>query len=89
MNPMLTIAFVLLTGIVVGLGAVRIGPPSWLSHKLAGGPRVELTSALVGIAGAFIGFHIAALFELSTILLLVAGLIGAVLIVSAWRGIRL
>jgi len=89
MNPTLTILFVLLIGIVVGIGALRLNRPSWLTRTIAGGRRAELTSALVGVAGAFIGFHIAALFELGTILLLIAALIGAVAVVWGWREIKL
>jgi uncharacterized membrane protein YeaQ/YmgE (transglycosylase-associated protein family) len=89
MNPTLTILFVLLIGIVVGIGALRLNRPSWLTRTIAGGRRAELTSALVGVAGAFIGLHIAALFELGTILLLIAALIGAVAVVWGWREIKL
>ncbi len=60
MNPTLTIILVLVIGIVVGIGALRVNRPNWLTRQIAGGRRAELTSALVGIAGAFIGgwiFH--------------------------------
>jgi uncharacterized membrane protein YeaQ/YmgE (transglycosylase-associated protein family) len=89
MDPTLVIVLVLLIGIVVGLGAVRIVRPSWLTQTLAGGRRAEFTSALVGIAGAFIGFHIAALFELSSIVLLIAAVIGAVVVVWVWREVKI
>lgn len=89
MDPTLTILLVLLIGIVVGIGALRVNRPSWLTRQIAGGRRAELTSALVGIAGAFIGFHIGALLVLSTLLLLIAALIGAVVVVWAWREVRI
>lgn len=89
MDPSLIVLLVLLIGIVVGVGALRLNRPSWLTRTIAGGRRAELTSALVGVAGAFIGFHIAALFELGTILLLIAALVGAVVIVWGWREIKL
>ncbi len=89
MDPTLTILLVLLIGIVVGIGALRVNRPSWLTRQIAGGRRAELTSALVGIAGAFIGFHIGALLVLSTLLLLIAAIIGAVVVVWAWREIKL
>jgi len=89
MNPTLTVLVVLVLGIAVGLGALRLNRPSWLTQTIARGRRAELTSALVGVAGAFIGFHIAALFELGTILLLIGALIGAVLVVWGWREIKL
>ena len=89
MDPTLTILLVLLIGIVVGIAALRVNRPSWLTRQIAGGRRAELTSALVGTAGAFIGFHVGALLVLSTLLLLVAALIGAVVVVWAWREIKL
>ena len=61
MTPTLTFIIVLLIGIIVGIAAQRMARASWLSRQIAGGRRADLTSALVGIAGAFIGFHIAAL----------------------------
>ena len=88
MNPTLTILLVLAIGIVVGIGALRVNRPSWLTRQMAGGRRAELTSALVGIAGAFIGFHVGALLVFDTIILLVLALIGAVLVVWAWREVR-
>lgn len=89
MNPTLTIILVLVIGIVVGIGALRVNRPNWLTRQIAGGRRAELTSALVGIAGAFIGFHVGALMVFDTIILLLFALVGAVLVVWAWREIRL
>ena len=89
MDPTLLILLVLVIGIVVGLGALRINRPSWLTRQIAGGRRAELTSALVGIAGAFIGFHLVALFSVGTIILLLAAVIGAVVVVWGWREIKL
>jgi uncharacterized membrane protein YeaQ/YmgE (transglycosylase-associated protein family) len=89
MSPTLIVLLVLIIGIVIGLGAVRIVRRSWLTQKLAGGRRAEFTSALVGVAGAFIGFHAAALFALSTIVLLVGAAIGAIVVVWVWREVRI
>jgi uncharacterized membrane protein YeaQ/YmgE (transglycosylase-associated protein family) len=88
MNPTLTILLVLVIGIVVGIGFLRVNRPSWLTRQIAGGRRAELTSALVGIAGAFIGFHIGALLVFDTIILLLFALVGAVVVVWAWREVR-
>ena len=90
-NPILMFIIVLLIGIVVGVAAQRMAPASWLSSQIAGGRRADLTSALVGVAGAFIGFHIAALVALSAgmIVLFIATVIGAALVVWGWREIKL
>jgi uncharacterized membrane protein YeaQ/YmgE (transglycosylase-associated protein family) len=81
---------VLVIGIAVGLLFQRMTGRGWLTRQLAGGRRADLTAALVGIAGAFIGFHVFALAGIiSTLLVLIGALIGAVLVVWAWREVRL
>lgn len=91
MDPIVTFIIVVLIGAIVGVVAQRVARPSWLSRQIAGGRRADLTSALVGIAGAFIGFHIAAIVALSggMIVLFVAAAIGAALVLWGWREIKL
>ena len=89
MDPLLTFLLVLVIGIVVGLLLQRMTGRGWLTHQLAGGRRADLTAALVGIAGAFIGFHIMALAGLiSPGFVLIGALIGAIIVVWAWREVR-
>jgi uncharacterized membrane protein YeaQ/YmgE (transglycosylase-associated protein family) len=90
MDPVLVFILVLVIGIVVGLFAQRIFARSWLTRQIAGGRRAELTAALVGIAGAFIGFHIVALVSIAagTLVLLIGAIIGALLVVWGWRELR-
>ena len=88
MDPLIVFLLVLVIGIVVGLlfhGVYRRG---WLVERLSGGSG-GLTSALVGIAGAFIGFHVAALLVFPTIVLLVGAAIGAIRVVWIWREVRI
>ena len=91
MDPTLTFIAVLATGIAAGIIAQRLARPSWLTRQIAGGRRADFTSALVGIAGAFIGFHLVALILLSVGLggLLLGAAAGAALVLWAWREIRL
>jgi uncharacterized membrane protein YeaQ/YmgE (transglycosylase-associated protein family) len=91
LDPTVTFIIVLVIGIAAGIIAQRIARPSLLSRQIAAKGRADLTSALVGIAGAFIGFHIAAIVALSAgmIVLLVAAAIGAVVVLWGWREIRL
>ena len=91
MNPTVTFIVVLLIGIAAGIIAQRIDRPSWLSRQIAGGGRADLTNALVGIAGAFIGFHLAALVLLSggVGVLILGAVVGAVLVLWGWREIKL
>ena len=90
MDPVVIFLIVLVIGIAAGLLAMRLSRPSWLSRQIAGGRRAELTSALVGIAGAFIGFHIAALLLLSAGFLVwfLGAVIGAILVLWGWREVR-
>jgi uncharacterized membrane protein YeaQ/YmgE (transglycosylase-associated protein family) len=90
MNPTLLVILVLVIGIVVGVGAVSVVKrPSWFTRQIAPGRRAELTSGLVGIAGAFIGFHVGALLSFDSIVLLVCAVIGAALVVWGWREVRI
>ncbi|HVW91752.1 MAG TPA: transglycosylase [Devosia sp.] len=89
MDPLLTFLLVLVIGIVVGLLLQRVTGRGWLTRQLAGGRRADLTAALVGIAGAFIGFHIMALAGLiSPGFVLIGALVGAIIVVWAWREVR-
>ena len=89
MEPVLVFLLVIVIGIVVGVAFQRVNSRGWLtSHTV--GRRADLTAALVGIAGAFIGFHIFVLAGIiSTLLVLIGALIGAGLVVWGWREIRL
>ncbi len=88
-EPALVFLIVLVIGIVVGLIFDRFLGPSWLVRQFAG-TRAILTSALVGIAGAFIGFNLGILLGLGggVIMLYVAAVIGAAVVLYVWRMIR-
>jgi uncharacterized membrane protein YeaQ/YmgE (transglycosylase-associated protein family) len=77
---------ILIIGIVAGLAFNRYAR-SWLA-RLGGTARSDITSALVGIAGAFVGFHISVIFGLlpSPLMHYVLAAIGAVLVLWFWRG---
>ena len=90
MDPILVFLIVVAIGIAAGIIAQRFARPAWLTRQIAGGRRADFTSALVGIAGAFIGFHLVALFLLATGLggLILGAAAGAALVLWAWRGIK-
>lgn len=89
MEPVLVFLLVIVIGIVVGIGLQRMNQRGWLTRQFAGG-RADVTAALVGVAGAFIGFHVMALAGvISTLLVLLGALIGALIVVFLWRGGRL
>jgi uncharacterized membrane protein YeaQ/YmgE (transglycosylase-associated protein family) len=89
--PVLTSALanlliILLIGVVAGLFFNRYSR-SWLA-RIGGSSRSDLTSALVGIAGAFIGFHVSVIAGLlpSSPMHYLFAIVGAVLVLWAWRG---
>ena len=77
---------VLVIGVVVGLLFNRYGR-SWLA-RFGSTARSDLTSALVGIAGAFIGFHLGVIMGLlpTPLMLYVAAVVGAAVVLWFWRG---
>jgi uncharacterized membrane protein YeaQ/YmgE (transglycosylase-associated protein family) len=89
--PILTSALanlliILLIGVLAGLFFNRYSR-SWLA-RIGGSSRSDLTSALVGIAGAFIGFHVSVIIGLlpSPLMHYLLAIVGAVLVLWLWRG---
>ena len=58
-DPAITFLLVLAIGIIAGLLFDRLAGPSWLARQFSGSTRGIITSALVGVAGAFVGYHAA------------------------------
>lgn len=79
---------ILAIGIIVGLSFNRYGR-SWLGRQTAGATGTgDITCALVGIAGSFIGFHLAVIAGLlpTPLMLYLLALVGAVVTIWLWRG---
>src|SRR5665647_2283284 len=60
-DPVVLFILVLAIGIVAGILFDRLAGPSWLARQFSGSSRGIITSVLVGVAGAFVGYHIALL----------------------------
>ena len=77
---------ILVIGIVVGLAFNRYAR-SWLA-RLGTTTRSDITAALVGIAGAFIGFHVSVIVGLlpSPLMHYLLAAVGAVVVLWLWRG---
>jgi hypothetical protein len=75
-----------LIGIVVGIFMNR-GGRGWLGRRVAEATGIgDVTYALVGIAGSFMGFHIGVILELlPSLLLYIAAIAGAFLTIILWR----
>ena len=77
---------ILVIGIVVGLAFNRYAR-SWLA-RLGTTTRSDITAALVGIAGAFIGFHSSVILGLlpSPLMHYILAAVGAAVVLWLWRG---
>ncbi|MGH9693361.1 MAG: transglycosylase [Bryobacteraceae bacterium] len=92
--PILTTAIVtfillILIGIAVGLLFNR-GGRGWFGRQVVEATGAgDVTYALVGIAGSFMGYHVGVILELlPSILLYVVAIAGAALTLVLWRGRR-
>jgi hypothetical protein len=85
-TALMNFIIILVIGIVVGLAFNRYAR-TWLA-RLGITTRSDITSALVGIAGAFIGFHLGVILGLlpSPLMLYLAAIVGAALVLWLWRG---
>ena len=85
-DPLVTFLLVLVIGIVAGILFDRLAGPSWLARQFSGSARGVLTSALVGVAGAFVGYHIAMLALGGGLLMsVIAAAVGAAVVLFGWR----
>jgi hypothetical protein len=64
-DPIITFLLVLIIGVAAGVLFDRLAGPSWLARQFSGSTRGIITSALVGVAGAFVGYQIAVLLALA------------------------
>jgi len=88
-DPVVTFVLVLLIGIVAGIIYDRFAGPGWFSRQIAGRTRSVVTSALVGVAGSFVGFHLAGLIGLRGALAgYIAAAIGAAAVLFGWRMVK-
>ena len=86
-DPAVTFVLVLAIGVIAGVLFDRLAGPSWLSRQISGSTRGIITSALVGVAGAFVGYHIAVLLALGggMIIVVIAAMVGAAVVLFGWR----
>ena len=87
-DPAVTLLIILIIGIVAGIIFDRVAGPGWLTRQIAGSTRGLVTSSLVGIAGAFVGYHVLALANAGGFVPYIGAIAGAALILWVWRTIK-
>ncbi len=88
-DPVVTFFLVLVIGIAAGILFDRLAGPSWLARQFSGSARGTITSALVGVAGAFVGYHIALLaLGGEFVATIIAAAAGAAAVLIGWRMAR-
>ena len=77
-------------GIVAGVLFDRFAGPGWLSRQISGSTRGLLTRALIGVAGSFVGYHLATIIarSSSSIALFISAVLGAAIALWTWRVVR-
>jgi uncharacterized membrane protein YeaQ/YmgE (transglycosylase-associated protein family) len=89
LDPTTTFFAILVIGAVIGLVFDRYAGRGWFARKVTGGRNALLTGALVGIAGSFIGYHLAIMLRLGTgVTQLIAAAVGALVVLFLWRTVR-
>jgi uncharacterized membrane protein YeaQ/YmgE (transglycosylase-associated protein family) len=87
-DPIVTFLLVLCIGIVLGALFDRFAGRGWLSRRFAG-TGGTVTSALVGVAGSFVGYHLAILFKQGAgAPRLIGAALGALVVLWLWRVTR-
>jgi uncharacterized membrane protein YeaQ/YmgE (transglycosylase-associated protein family) len=88
LSPAVVFIILLIIGIAAGLLFDRFAGPGWFSRQIAGKNRLMVTSSLVGIAGSFVGYHLAVLLGIVGTAALIGAVIGAVAVLWGWRMVK-
>ena len=88
LNPWAIFLILLGLGIAAGLIFDRLVGPGWLTRQIVGSTRMLVTSSLVGIAGSFIGGHLAGLIGIRGYGAFVGAMVGALAVQWGWRMLR-
>jgi hypothetical protein len=85
-TALVNFVIIVIIGILAGLACNRYAA-SWLA-RLGATVRSDVTAALVGIAGAFMGFHISVILGLlpSPLMHYILAVGGALAVLWLWRG---
>jgi uncharacterized membrane protein YeaQ/YmgE (transglycosylase-associated protein family) len=87
-DPAVTLVLLLGIGIVAGILFDRIAGPGWFKRQVSGATPILVTTALVGIAGSFVGYHLALLLTLTGYAAFIGAIIGAAVVLYGWRMVK-
>jgi hypothetical protein len=85
---MISFLLIIVIGIAAGLIFDQLAGPGWLTRQIAGPNRTMVTSALVGIAGSFIGHYVGIMAGIVGFAALIFAAIGAAAVLWGWRMVR-
>jgi uncharacterized membrane protein YeaQ/YmgE (transglycosylase-associated protein family) len=88
LSPGAVFLILLVIGIAAGLLFDRFAGPGWFSRQIAGQNRLMATSGFVGIAGSFVGYHLAVLLGIIGAVALIGAVVGALVVLWGWRVVR-
>ena len=88
LSPTAAFVILLMIGILAGLLFDRFAGPSWFKRQISGATRGMVTSALVGIAGSFAGYHLAGVLALTGYAPLIVAVVGAAAVLFGWRMVK-
>ena len=89
LDPNTTFFAVLVIGIVVGAVFDRFRGRGWFARQVTGGRNALLTGMLIGVAGSFIGYHLAMMLRLGAgATQLIGAAVGALVVLFIWRAVR-
>jgi uncharacterized membrane protein YeaQ/YmgE (transglycosylase-associated protein family) len=88
LDPAVTFLLLLVIGVVAGLLFDRFLGPGWIKRQVSGATPIMVTSAIVGVAGSFVGYHLAGLLSLTGYASLIGAIVGAVVLLYVWRMVK-
>jgi uncharacterized membrane protein YeaQ/YmgE (transglycosylase-associated protein family) len=88
LSPGVVLLILIVIGILAGLLFDRFAGPGWFSRQIAGKNRLMVTSSLVGIAGSFVGYHVAVLIGILGAAALIGAVVGAAVVLWGWRAVK-
>jgi uncharacterized membrane protein YeaQ/YmgE (transglycosylase-associated protein family) len=88
LSPAAVFVVLLIIGIAAGLLFDRFVGPGWLSRQVVGNTRLMATSAIVGIAGSFVGYHVFVLLAIVGAAAFIGAILGAAAVLWGWRMVK-